>query len=253
MPKIALGQMLVEWNHRNANLERAVAYVRHAKALGADILVLPECLDLGWLSDEAARMAEPIPGPVSRTLATAAREEGVYLVAGLTERSGNKVYNTAILIDPLGTIILRHRKINELPEGLALYSCGRAVEVAETPWGPAGIPICADNFGGSLALGSAMAVMGARLLLSPCAWAVGPEDRSTQQQYLAFWLKSYRMLAQRHRLSIIAVSNVGWIRGGPWNGYRCIGSSVVVGPDGEVLRCAGYGVDAEEVMVVDVP
>ena len=44
--------------------------------------------------------------------------------------------------------------------------------VAETDLGVIGISICADNFAESLCIGHTLGRMGARLLLSPCAWAV---------------------------------------------------------------------------------
>lgn len=253
MPKVALGQMAVQWNRREANLVRACNFVRAASRQGADIVVLPECLDLGWLSTKVALLAEPIPGAASSLLQEAARAAGVYVAAGLTERDGANFYNASVLIDPDGRLILHHRKIHELPEGRSLYKPGSAIQVVDTPWGVTGIPICADNFMEALAIGDAMGLMGARLILSPCAWAVEPRARCSQEEYLAFWMEPYRRLAQRHALSIVAVSNVGWVEGGPWSGYRCIGSSAAVGPDGSILGQAPYGVESEALVIVEVP
>ena len=94
--------------------------------------------------------------------------------------------------------------------------------------------------------------MGARFLFSPCAWAVAPEDTQTQEEYVAFWLAPYRALARRFHMTVAAVSCVGFVRGGPWDGYRCIGSSVVVDADGRQAAIAPYGVEAEALVLASI-
>ena len=92
--------MLVEGARPEANLERACAFVRDAALKGCQVVVLPECLDLGWTDPCARQLAQPIPGPHSQRLAQAAIEGGVFLVGGLVERAGELLYNAAVLIDP---------------------------------------------------------------------------------------------------------------------------------------------------------
>src|SRR5215208_4709155 len=112
--KIGMAQMLVEGGRPTANLERAEEFICDAADRGCHLVVLPECLDLGWTDPSARQMAQPIPGTFSQRLALAASEAGLYVVAGLVERAANQLYNSAVLIDPLGGILLVHRKINEL-------------------------------------------------------------------------------------------------------------------------------------------
>lgn len=253
MPRIALGQIEVRWGDPAANLNRALEAVDEARRRSADIVVLPECLDLGWLAPEAATQAEPIGGQRTAALKEAARSGCIYVAAGLTERAGDRVYNTAVLIDPDGTVVLVHRKINELREGQQLYTRGASLATAPTPWGLAGIPICADNFMESRALGEALGWMGVRWLFSPCAWAVPPDDGQSQDDYLVFWLEPYQHLSKAHNMTVAAVSSVGTIRGGAWDGWHCIGSSVVMGPDGREAGRAPYGRDAAALVLVDIP
>ncbi len=252
MPRIALGQIEVQWGCPRENLSRALTAVNEARRQGADLVVLPECMDLGWLAPEAVTQAEPLGGPRTQALQDAARA-GIFVVAGLTERVGSLVYNTAVLIDRDGVIALVHHKINELVEGQQLYARGASLAAVTTPWGPAGIPICADNFVQSRVLGEALGWMGVRWLLSPCAWAVPPGNRQTQEEYLAFWLESYRYLAKNYGMTIAAVSSVGTVRGGPWDGWHCIGSSVVVEPGGQVVARGPFGANADALIVVDLP
>lgn len=169
--RVAMGQMLVEGGRPQENLERAVRMVHRAAEDGCAILVLPECLDLAWTHPTARDLAQPIPGQRSDLLAQAAAEAGVHVVAGLTERDEDRVYNAAVLLAPDGRILLHHRKINLLDIEQDFYATGDRLQVARTPWGVLGVDICADNFPDSLALGHALGRMGAQLLLSPSAGA----------------------------------------------------------------------------------
>ncbi len=252
--KVGMAQILVKTGAADENLARAVAAVRQANEAGSDVVVLPECLDLGWTHPDASRLALPIPGPRSEQLAEAARRNSIFVVAGLTERAGERTFNASILLDDTGRLLLKHHKINELDIAWDIYSRGDTLSVAETPFGKVGIPICADNSPDVTALGSALGIMGARLLLSPCAWAVEAGYDPVKKPYGSdVWDISYPRLARERRLTIIGVSNVGHMEAGPWKGRDCIGSSLAVGPDGGVLLRGPYGVDAEALLTVDVP
>jgi predicted amidohydrolase len=174
-------------------------------------------------------------------------------VAGLTERAETKIYNAAILIGPDGRILLKHRKINILDIAQSLYSTGDRLSVAETPLGTIGINVCADNFFSSLALGHAQARMGARVLLSPSAWAVDADYDHAQNPYgKNLWKPAYTTLARLYEMPVVGVSNVGPISAGPWKGRKCIGCSLAVGGDGQVLAQAPFGEAAECLVPVEL-
>ena len=249
---LAMGQMLVEPGEAERNLDRAKQMVEQAARQGAQVVVLPECLDLGWAYPGARELAQPIPGPHTQALAQSARKAGIHVVAGLTERAGDRLYNAAVLISPGGEILLKHRKINELDIALDLYSIGDSLAVAGTPLGTVGIPICADNFPDSLVLGHALARMGAQILLSPSAWAIEADHDNRRQPYGSLWLGSYTTLAKLYNLTVVGVSNVGWLTAGPWQGRKCIGCSLAVGPGGRVLAQGPYGETAESLITIEV-
>lgn len=249
---VGMAQILVEAGRPDANLERAVTAIARARASGCRLVVLPECLDLGWNDPSAIDMAQPIPGRHSEQLAKAAQRNQIFVVAGLVERAGEKFFNAAVLIDPAGKIILHHRKINELDIALDLYAVGDRLGVAETPLGTLGVNICADNFPNSLCIGDTLARMGAQVILSPCAWAVDADYDHVREPYGELWRGAYGELARRHDVTIIGVSHVGWIRGGPWQGKKVIGCSLAIGPGGKVLAEGPYGVNAEAVLCVEV-
>lgn len=250
--KLAMGQMLVEGGRPRENLRRAHDMIGGAAGQGCRAIVLPECLDLGWTHPSARKLAEPIPGPTSGRLCRAAADAALYVVAGLTERAAQRIYNAAVLIDPGGEILLKHRKINILDIAQDLYATGDRLSAVRTSLGTIGVNICADNFSDSLCLGHAIARMGADLLLSPSAWAVPADHDPVAEPYGALWKESYTTLARLYEMPVVGVSNVGRLGAGPWKGRKCIGCSLAVGGDGQVLAEAPYGETAECLTVVDI-
>src|SRR5262249_17371808 len=150
--RVGMAQILVEGRRPDANLNRAVTAIRTAAELGCRLVVLPECLNLGWTDPSAREEAQPIPGPHFDRLASAAKEAGVHVAAGLVERAGPRRFNSAVLIGPDADLLLHHRKINELDIALDLYSVGDRLGVIQTELGKLGLSICADNFSDSLAI-----------------------------------------------------------------------------------------------------
>jgi predicted amidohydrolase len=247
-----MAQILVEGGRPEANLARAVTFIEQAAAQGCRLVVLPECLDLGWTDPSARTLAQPIPGAGSDRLARAARHSGVFVAAGLVERSGEDLFNAAVLIDPAGEILLRYRKINELDLAHDLYAVGDRLGVAHTPLGTLGLNVCADNFADSLAIGHVLARMGAQVILSPSAWAVEADHDNAADPYGDLWRKSYHELSRLYDLHVIGVSNVGWLTAGPWKGRKVIGCSLAVGPGGTILAEGPYGHNAEALVIADL-
>lgn len=253
MFKLALIQMFVEGGCRAANLGRAVARVTEAAREGAQVVVLPEALDLGWTHPSAKTEAGSIPGGVAfETLRDGARRHQVYLCAGLVERADERVFNAAVLIGPEGQLLLHHRKLNELEIGHDCYALGDRLGVAHTPLGTFGLMICADAFARGQILTRTLGLMGADIILSPCAWAVPADHDHDKTPYGQLWRDNYQPVARDFGLWIAGVSNVGWINGGPWEGRKCIGCSLLVGPSGEEILQGPYGVDANTILYADV-
>lgn len=251
--RVTMGQILVEGGELQGNLRRATTAIGLAARHDCQFVVLPECLDLGWTHPSARQSAAEVPGATSDVLCRAAAAAGVHVVAGLTERAGGRVYNTAILIDPEGRVRLKHRKINLLDIEREYYSIGDRLQVVETAHGVIGVNICADNFPDSLALGHALARMGAQVILSASAWAVPADHDQATEPYGALWEGAYSQLARLYSMPVVGVSNVGPITGGPWAGRKCIGCSLAIGPQGEVLAKGPYGEEAEDLTVAELP
>ena len=74
--RAGMAQILVEGGRPDANLGRAVREIGEDAARGCRLVVLPECLDLGWTDPSARDLARPIPGPHSEPLVRAASSIG---------------------------------------------------------------------------------------------------------------------------------------------------------------------------------
>src|SRR5690625_370231 len=226
--------------------------IRKAAGQGSEMIVLPECLDLGWTHPGARELAEPIPGKISDLLAKEAKNNHIFVVAGLTEKRDEKIYNSAVVISDEGEIILTHSKINELDFTLDLYTKGNQINTVDTEFGRIGIPICADLLPEGNPIGHSVGLMGADLILSPCSWAVQPDHDNRLQPYGSEWVNSYGELSEKHQMTIVGVTNVGLVEGGEWDGWKCIGCSLAVGPNGEHLARGSYGEDAHELLTFEV-
>lgn len=133
---------------------------------GADIIVLPEGITIVGTHKSFADVAETIPGPTTARLGETARAKHSYLVAGIYEREGPAIYNTAVLIDREGNVAGKYRKVylprEEVEGGL---TPGSDYPVFRTDFGKIGMMICWDlqyaDPARELALG------GAELILMP--------------------------------------------------------------------------------------
>jgi predicted amidohydrolase len=244
-----MAQMLVLGGRPAENLARAAGMIQRAAEAGCSAVVLPECLDFGWTDPSARQAAQPIPGEHSSQLVSAAREYKIWVAGGLVERDGDRLFNTAVLVSPNGETALKHRKVNELALAHDLYSLGTGIAVADTELGRVGLAICADNYPDSPEISGALGRMGCRLLLSPCAWAVDGDHDNAVKPYGKIWREAYQALTTRFPMTVIAVSSVGGITGGPWAGRKCVGCSLAYGPGGVVL--AEGPADEEALLIVD--
>ncbi len=251
--RLALAQMLVEPGEPDRNLARAEAHIASAAASGAEVVLLPECLDLGWTHPSARERATAVPdGDTCRRLIDAARRHRCFVCAGFVERADRRLFNAAILVDPAGRLLLHHRKVHELDFARDLYATGDRLGVTDTPWGRVGVMICADGFAPGQVIGRTLGAMGASIVLSPCAWAVPADHDNARAPYGALWLENYGAVCRDQGIVIAGCSNVGPITAGPWAGRLCIGNSLVVGRDGEVMARGRYGAAADELVRVEL-
>ncbi len=255
-------QMLVEGGQKEKNISHAEELIKEASEGGAQLALLPECLDLGWTHPSSQFDADPIPeGSSYKRLSRAAIENNIYVCAGLTEKvpekkHGNisdKIYNSAVLIDNKGELKLIHRKLNELDIGHEYYNLGNRLNVVETEFGVIGLMICADAFAQDQVISRSLCYMGADIILSPSSWAVLDKRKYTKEDpYGEIWRENYGPVSKDYMVWIAGVSNVGELTEGPWAGRKCIGSSLLFNPHGEEVLQGPYGVDSESILYADI-
>lgn len=250
---VAMLQMRVAESDWETNLAHADELLAQACQQPVDFAVLPECFDIGWGNPQAAALAAPVPGRISETLCAFAKKYGIYLISGLTEKDGDRVYNSALFISPAGEILWKHRKINVCYDMTDVYSIGDRLGVVETPFGRIGVDICADNFDNNTAIAHTLARMGARMILSPTSWAVSPDHDNKKTPYGSDWTVPYGKLSRLYQMAIVGVSNVGPITMGSRAGWSSIGNSMAYGPDGRPIVILPFGEDAETVFVAEIP
>lgn len=251
--KLAVAQMRVVGGALDVNLEHAGEMIEEAAEHGAQVVLLPEAMDLGWTDPSALTMAEPVPGGKSaQLLSSMAKKHQIYICSGLIEKDGEKVYNSAVLVNPMGKVILLHRKINELDIGHPYYALGQSLQVVHTDLGNIGVMICADASTGKQEIPRVLSYMGADVILSPSAWAVPADHNNIDNPYGDTWWKAYKPVAEDFRVWIASCSNVGWMTGGPWQGWKAIGCSMVIGPGGKEVMNAPYGDNADTILYVDI-
>ena len=109
MRRFGLAALQLELGPGN-NLEIIAAEIATARRRfpWIDMVMLAELASYGVSLDRA----EPMPGPTEERYRALAREHGLWLVPGsLYERAGERIYNTAPVIDPAGNVVARHRKM----------------------------------------------------------------------------------------------------------------------------------------------
>jgi predicted amidohydrolase len=148
------------------NLELFCGQVDAAGKLGLDIVCLPEAITVVGTGRTVSQVAEAIPGPSTRRLGDAARKNRLWVVAGLYERAGQQLFNTAVLLDRKGKLAGTYRKVH-LPreEWKVGFSPGLEYPVFQTDFGTIAIQICYDYFFPETA--AAFRLHGAEIVFAP--------------------------------------------------------------------------------------
>jgi predicted amidohydrolase len=231
---------------RAANLKVARELLGRAASLGADVAVLPEYVD--YLGPGGGMPApEPVTGEFGTFFGAAARELGMWVLAGSFHESGpdaSHTYNTSLLFDRSGALAATYRKIHlydvEIPGRVsyresASVSPGSAlvgVDVEGVRWG---LSVCYDLRFPELY--RRLAVDGAQVLVVPAAFMA-----HTGRDH---WEVLLRARAIENQCYVVAAGQIGDHE----PSRTCYGRSMVIDPWGTVLTQAP---DEVTVAVADV-
>lgn len=228
-----------------ANVARSIELVEQAAAQGARLVVLPELANTGYMfasRAEAHALAETVPdGPSSRAWIALAQRLGIYLVAGIAERSGGKLYNAAVIAGPdgyLGT----YRKLHLWGDENLFFEPGDlGLPVFHTELGTLGVAICYDGWFPEVY--RLLALRGADIVAVPTNWVPMPgqtPDGPAMAHALAI------AGAHSNGLTLVCADRVGVERGQPF-----VGRSLIVGSQGWT-RAGPASHDREEVLLAPV-
>ncbi len=224
--KVAAVQMDVKILAKECNLEKILAHLKTAAQAGAKLVVFPECALTGYCFTglaEARPVAESIPGPSTEKLLSAAKTLDCTVVVGLLESVGDRVFNSAAVVTPLG-ILGTYRKLHLPGVGFDWHATpgDTPFPVFATPQAKIGISICYDcSFPES---GRALKLKGAQIFVIPTNWPIG----SDSCEHTPF------VRATENHLYVIACDRVGEERG-----VRFAGRSQIVDFMGKKLAEAG--------------
>ena len=248
--RVALAQLSVEDGDLARNMELVREAASEAARQRADFLNLPEAADYGWLYQRARRDALPIPGRYTNLLSDLAKQYHMWISAGCLEKDGDRVYNSAVIIDRQGEIVLKHRKIDTLAWLTQdLYDNGDPddIKTVETEFGRIGLTICADNF--HIENPQRVAEQGAWLLIAPHGFAAEPdklEENSIEYQ------KHICGVASKTGLWVVAANTaIARVQGGAWKDWLHSGCSLVARPDGSAAIMARF--KQPDLIVYDIP
>jgi predicted amidohydrolase len=203
------------------------AAVAEASGRGAGLVIFPELFLTGYHLGGATRdLAEPADGPSAAEVSAMARRAGTAVLYGYPERDGERVFNSARLIDRRGRPIADYRKTHLYGRAeKEVFRPGDGLILAELDGLKVGILICYDvEFPEAV---RALALAGADLVAVPTA-LIEPYE------VVATTLVPAR--AFENQLYIAYASLCGREAGLGYCGLSCI-----VGPDGRDLARAGRG------------
>jgi predicted amidohydrolase len=137
-----------------ANLATMERMAVEAVSSGAELLLFPEAVLTGLSNNDNPAhdlpLGETIPGPATDALGAFCRRRGVWLGFGMLEREEGRLYDSAVLLGPEGSICLSYRRNQPQWHGRkadpAVYCQGTEIPKADTPFGAVGFLLCGDLF-----------------------------------------------------------------------------------------------------------
>ncbi len=257
---VAAAQLGPSSSTKAQTVERMVALIQEAGRRDVELLTFSELSLTPYFATRvhAAWQDFPedgLPSAVTQPLFEAARQAELHWIFPFAERENGQVYNTAVLIDPTGTIVQKYRKahipgvVEPRGEGLDIFEKRYFTE------GNLGFPVTALRTGESARLGMlicydrrfseayrTLALDGAELICIPYntpTFGRPPEEGHETAEILL------RAAAIENQVFIVAAGKAG-----VEDGVEYIGGSEVISPEGKVLAKART--DGDELVVTTI-
>lgn len=147
---------------RDGTVEKVLAAIADAAKEGAELVLFPETVVPYYpyfsfvcppvlMGKEHMRLYEEavvVPGPVTDAVARAARSHQIVVVLGVNERDGGSLYNTQLVFDRDGSLLLKRRKITPTFHERMVWGQGdgSGLTVVDTAVGKLGSLACWEHY-----------------------------------------------------------------------------------------------------------
>ena len=147
---------------RSGTAEKALEAIAEAASQGAQLVVFPETFIPYYpyfsfvqppvlMGKEHMRLYEEaveVPGPVTDSVSRAAAAHQIVVVLGVTERDHGSLYNTQLVFDADGTLLLKRRKITPTYHERMVWGQGdgSGLRVVQTAVGRLGALACWEHY-----------------------------------------------------------------------------------------------------------
>lgn len=160
--RVAAVQMAPALDSALGTVDKVCRAILEAGAKGAQMVVFPEtfvpyypyfsfvqpAVTMGAAHLKLYEWAVTVPGPVTRAVGEAARKAGAVVVLGVNERDHGTLYNTQLIFDETGELILKRRKITPTYHERMVWGQGdgSGLKVVETGIGRIGALACWEHY-----------------------------------------------------------------------------------------------------------
>lgn len=160
--KVAAAQIRPVLFSLDGSVQRVLSAMAEAAEQGVELIVFPEtflpyypyfsfvepAVLMGRSHLALYEQAVTVPGPATDTIAAAARQHNMHVLLGINERDGGSLYNTQLLFDSSGEIVLKRRKITPTYHERMVWGQGdgSGLKVVETELGRIGSLACWEHY-----------------------------------------------------------------------------------------------------------
>lgn len=233
--QIACCQFAPEVEDPGGNPERTLAVIAAAMAAGADIVVVPELANSGYVfnsAEEARAAAVAADGELLQGWAQEAARGPAMVIGGFCELGGDgRVYNSCAMVDADGVVAV-YRKLHLWAHEQRWFAPGEApAPVIETRYGRIGLGVCYDLEFPELTRG--LALGGADLIVLPANWPREPAGKEAARGGLPILSQLAGTTAYLNKVFVAVCDRCGTERGLTFEG-----GSVIADPSGALLAVA---------------
>jgi len=160
--RAAAVQLAPDFDAIDGTLNKVCEAIDRAAARGVQLIVFPETIvpyypyfsfvkppaQMGADHMRLYERAVVVPGPVTQAVASKAREHAMVVVLGVNERDHGSLYNTQLIFDADGSLVLKRRKLTPTFHERMLWGQGDAagLKVVDTRVGKVGALACWEHY-----------------------------------------------------------------------------------------------------------